>query len=441
MMNPDTTEVKTDFLIQDGQVVIAVDNVSKKFCRDLKKAYLYGLWDVTSEIIGKSRRSDELRPDEFWALKDVTFEIARGQSVGITGVNGSGKSTLLRMIAGLLKPDIGMIKVKGRVIPLSVLGAGFKPNLTGKENVYVNMSIFGLSQREISRKLPEVFDFAELWHAIDAPVRTYSSGMRARLGFACGVFTEPDILMVDEVLAVGDVPFRKKCYRKLAELKANGVSLVMVAHESASILSTCERAIYLSEGKVMMVGEAKKVVKIYVEDVSKKDVTSKGNQAQNQAQAKQLISTQKNENLAEKLKICSVHFEDDNCNSLKTLVSGKPANLCVGCEAYQELNDVSLKLIIKEISDPESPMLLLQVESGNDGRFMQIKPGKFRIKLSLPYCGLLSGSYAADINLTGGKDYPHLLDVVDFFKFEVSGDENDSNSSFYQPRNWQIEYS
>ncbi|MFM7440035.1 MAG: ATP-binding cassette domain-containing protein, partial [Snowella sp.] len=124
MINPNKPETKTDCLAEDGQVVISVDNVSKKFCRDLKKAYLYGLKDVTAEILGKSRKSDELRPDEFWALKDVTFEITRGQSVGITGVNGSGKSTLLRMIAGLLKPDIGRIKVKGRVIPLSVLGAG-----------------------------------------------------------------------------------------------------------------------------------------------------------------------------------------------------------------------------------------------------------------------------------------------------------------------------
>lgn len=438
MINPNVPEVKIDSLTEETKVVISVDNVSKKFCRDLKKAYLYGLKDVTAEIFGKSRRSAELRPDEFWALKDVTFEITKGQSVGITGVNGSGKSTLLRMIAGLLKPDVGMIKVKGRVIPLSVLGAGFKPNLTGKENVYVNMSIFGLSQREIGRKLPEVFDFAELWHAIDAPVRTYSSGMRARLGFACGVFTDPDILMVDEVLAVGDVPFRKKCYRKLAELKENGVSLVMVAHESASILSTCERAIYLSQGKVIMVGDAKKVVKIYLEDVSKKDVKSKDHKTE--APTKETITPKKIENLAEIIKIYSVDFEDTNGNLLTTLTSGEPVKLCVTCEAYQDLNNVSLNLTIKEISDPESPMLLLELQSGNDREFIEVKPGKFIIKLSLPYCGLLPGNYATDINLTEGEDYSHLLDVVDFFKFQIKGDDNERNSSFYQPRNWQIEY-
>jgi lipopolysaccharide transport system ATP-binding protein len=437
MMNPNKPEIKTDSLTEVGQVVIAVDNVSKKFCRDLKKAYLYGLKDVTAEIFGKSRKSDELRPDEFWALKDVTFEIAKGQSVGITGVNGSGKSTLLRMIAGLLKPDIGRIKVKGRVIPLSVLGAGFKANLTGKENVYVNMSIFGLSQREIGRKLTEVFDFAELWHAIDAPVRTYSSGMRARLGFACGVFTDPDILMVDEVLAVGDVPFRKKCYRKLGELKENGVSLVMVAHESASILSTCEKAIYLSQGKVIMVGEAKKVVKIYVDDVSKKDIKSKDNKAE--VKTKKNIFSQNHANLTKTIKISSVYFESDHGNSLKTLTVGNPVSLCVLCEADQDLNDVSLNLQIKEISDPESPMLLLELQSGNDQEFIQVKQGQFIIKLSLPYCGLLAGNYAAEINLTEGKDYSNLLDIFDFFKFAVSGHETDGNSSFYQPRNWQIE--
>ena len=251
-------------------------------------------------------------------------------------------------------------------------------------------------------------------------------------------FTDPDILMVDEVLAVGDVPFRKKCYRKLADLKENGVSLVMVAHESASILSTCERAIYLSQGKVIMVGEAKKVVKIYVEEVSKKDFKIKGHKTE--AQTTPIISPQKIDDLAQYIKIYSVHFEDADRNLLKTLTPGKPVNVCVVCEAYQDLDNVSLNLTIKEISDPESPMLLLQVESGNDRGFIQVKPGKFIIKLSLPYCGLLSGKYAADINLTDGQDYSNLLDAVDFFKFEVTGNENDNNSSFYQPRNWQIEY-
>jgi lipopolysaccharide transport system ATP-binding protein len=437
-MKPTTPGQQLNSLTEDKQVAISVNNVSKKFCRDLKKAYLYGLRDVTAEILGKSRKSNELRPDEFWALRDVTFEIVRGQSVGITGVNGSGKSTLLRMIAGLLKPDVGIIKVKGRVIPLSVLGAGFKPNLTGKENVYVNMSIFGLSQREIDQKLSEVFDFAELWDAVDAPVRTYSSGMRARLGFACGVFTNPDILMVDEVLAVGDVPFRKKCYRKLAELKQKGVSLVMVAHESASILSTCETAIYLAQGKMIMAGDAHKVVKIYESDLSARDVKNKGNRAE--PKEEKSISTEKTDTLSEDLKIHSVYFEDDNYNLLQILTTGKAANLCIACEAYKELNNVSVNLIVSDISDPESTPILLQIQSENDRGFIQISQGKFVIKLLLPYCGLLKGTYVAEINLTEGKDYSRLLDVVEFFKFEINGDENDSNSSFYQPRNWQIEY-
>lgn len=436
-MKPTTSEQQLASLTDDKQVVVSVNNVSKKFCRDLKKAYLYGLRDVTAEIFGKSRRSNELRPNEFWALRDVTFEIARGQSVGITGVNGSGKSTLLRMIAGLLKPDVGVIKVKGRVIPLSVLGAGFKPNLTGRENVYINMSIFGLSQREIDEKLSEIFDFAELWDAADAPVRTYSSGMRARLGFACGVFTNPDILMVDEVLAVGDVPFRKKCYRKLSELKEKGVSLVMVAHDSGPILSTCETGIYLAQGKMIMAGDVQKVVKIYEEDLSIKNVKNKGNNTETQKE--KLIPTESIDDLSKDIQIRSVYFEDDNYHLLQTLTTGKAANLCVVCEAYKDLNDVSVNLIVRDISDPESTLLLLQIQSGNDRGFIQISQGKFVIKLFLPYCGLLRGTYIAEINLTEGKDYSRVLDIIDV-KFEVKGDENDSNSSFYQPRNWQIEY-
>lgn len=431
-MKPMTTE--------DRKVVISVNNVSKKFCRDLKKAYLYGLRDVTAEILGKSRKSNELRSDEFWALRDVTFEIATGESVGIIGVNGSGKSTLIRMIAGLLKPDIGVVKVRGRVIPLSVLGAGFKPNLTGRENVYINMSIFGLSQREIDEKLPEVFDFAEVWYAADAPVRTYSSGMRARLGFACAVFTNPDILLVDEVLAVGDVPFRKKCYRKLSELKEKGVSLVMVSHMSAAILSTCETAIYLAKGKMIMEGASKKVVKTYEEDLSTKDIKNKGDKTETQKE--QLKYREKIDNLSKDLQIHSVHLEDDNYNLLETLATGKAANLCIICEAYKELNDVSVNLLISDISDPECPVLLLQIQSENERSFIKISQGKFIIKLFLPYCGLLAGNYLAEINLKqrNDNDYSLLLNVTDFFEFKVKGDENDSNSSFYQPRNWHIEY-
>ncbi|MGL5878105.1 MAG: ABC transporter ATP-binding protein, partial [Xenococcaceae cyanobacterium] len=238
----------------DNEVVLSVEGVSKKFCRDLKRSLLYAVQDIATELVGIRQKSEKLRRDEFWALKDVSFQVRRGEALGLVGPNGSGKSTLLRIISGLIKPDSGFVEIKGRIAPLIALGAGFNPILTGRENIYANMSILGLSKQEIDERFEAVLDFAEIGVAIDAPVQTYSSGMAARLGFACAIYTEPDILLIDEVLAVGDIKFRAKCYRRLAKLREQGTSFILVSHNSHSILSICESAIYLLKGKVVTVG-------------------------------------------------------------------------------------------------------------------------------------------------------------------------------------------
>ncbi len=166
---------------EDTEILISVDNVSKKFCRDLKQSLFYGVQDIATELIGGGRKSDTLRSKEFWALKDVSFQLRRGEALGLIGSNGAGKSTLLRIISGLIKPDTGCVKVRGRLAPLIALGAGFNPILTGRENIYANMSILGLSTKEIEERFQDVIDFSGIDDAIDAPVQTYSSGMAARL--------------------------------------------------------------------------------------------------------------------------------------------------------------------------------------------------------------------------------------------------------------------
>lgn len=230
---------------QDSQVLLSVKEVSKKFCRDLKRSLLYGVQDIASEVVGTREKSQRLRQKEFWALKDVSFELRRGEALGLVGANGSGKTTLLRIISGLIKPDSGSVEVKGRVAPLIALGAGFIPILTGRENIYANMSILGLSKKEIDERFQDVIDFAEIGDAIDAPVQSYSSGMAARLGFASAIHTDPDILLIDEVLAVGDIKFKSKCHRRLHELRQNGTSFVLVSHQPQSILNVCNQAVYL----------------------------------------------------------------------------------------------------------------------------------------------------------------------------------------------------
>ena len=225
---------------QQEDVVLSVNGVSKKFCRDLKKSLMYGVQDIASELFGvRGSENDNLRKKEFWALQDVSFELRRGEALGLIGKNGSGKSTLLRVIAGLIKPDKGTVEVIGRVAPLIALGAGFNPVLTGRENIYANMSILGLAKEEIDDRFDEVVEFAEIGEAIDSPVQTYSSGMAARLGFSCAIHTEPDILLIDEVLAVGDINFKQKCFRRLHELIQKGTSFILVCLNSQSILFGC----------------------------------------------------------------------------------------------------------------------------------------------------------------------------------------------------------
>ncbi len=251
----------------NSEVVLSVEGVSKKFCRDLKRSLLYGVQDIAGDLTGIKRKSDRLRTKEFWALDNVSFQLKKGESLGLVGKNGSGKSTLLRIIAGLIKPDLGTVKVTGRVAPLIALGAGFNPILTGRENIYANMSILGLSTQEIDERFDDVVEFAEIGDAIDAPVQTYSSGMAARLGFASAIHTEPEILLIDEVLAVGDVKFRGKCIRRLAKLREKGTSFIFVSHNSMAILAVSTSAVYLQKGRTLATGSPEKIIQKYEEDL------------------------------------------------------------------------------------------------------------------------------------------------------------------------------
>ncbi|OAI14485.1 hypothetical protein A1359_10440 [Methylomonas lenta] len=216
-------------------VLIKVENVSKKFCRSLKRSMLYGMEDISRDLLHLPNTSDKLRKDEFWAVDDVSFEVKRGECLGIIGRNGAGKSTLLKMLNGIILPDKGKISIKGKVGALIEVGAGFHPMLTGRENVYVNGAILGMSKREIDKKFDEIVAFAELEESIDMPVKHYSSGMYARLGFSIAAHCNPDIFLIDEVLAVGDINFRAKCFRRMTELRKEGTSILFVSHEMSLI--------------------------------------------------------------------------------------------------------------------------------------------------------------------------------------------------------------
>lgn len=250
-----------------SDTLIKVDNVSKKFCRSLKKSLWYGMQDLGRELAGRPHGGDgQLRPDEFWAVKDVSFEVKRGECLGLIGRNGAGKTTLLKMLNGLIKPDAGRIEMRGRVGALIALGAGFNPILTGRENIYVNASVLGLKKSEIDAKFEEIVEFAELGDFIESPVQSYSSGMVVRLGFAIAAKTEPEVLLLDEVLAVGDARFQVKCINRIRELQRSGVATILVSHNMTDIMRYTDTGIYLQDARIKAGGTIRDVVNAYLQD-------------------------------------------------------------------------------------------------------------------------------------------------------------------------------
>ena len=245
-------------------VVLSVRNVSKKFCRNLRRSMAYGIKDLTLNLAGVSQNTDCIRRDEFWALDDVSFDLKRGEILGIIGRNGSGKTTLLRILTGIFPPDKGEIALRGRVTSLIALGAGFHPHMTGRENVYLNGTILGMTSREITAKLQQIIDFSEIEDFIDAPVASYSSGMRVRLGFSIAVHLDPDLLFIDEVLAVGDVGFKRKAEHRIRAIVKSGVSAIVVSHNMTQIARLSDEVLHLRNGKMIEIGEPAATISSYV---------------------------------------------------------------------------------------------------------------------------------------------------------------------------------
>ncbi|MCR5427337.1 MAG: ABC transporter ATP-binding protein [Lachnospiraceae bacterium] len=240
---------------------IEVKHVSKSF-----KLYLDKGKQIKDRLLFLKRNRYEKRE----VLKDVSFEIPCGQTVGLIGVNGCGKSTTLKMLTRILYPDSGEIVINGRVSSLLELGAGFHPDMSGRENIYINAAIFGLKRSEIDRRLQDIIDFSELGDYIDNPVRTYSSGMYMRLAFSVAISVDADILLMDEVLAVGDINFQMKCLQRLDEIKQQGKTIVIVSHDAATISKFCDRAIWLRDGRIEKDGDAESVVKDYLHFLQEK---------------------------------------------------------------------------------------------------------------------------------------------------------------------------
>lgn len=240
----------------ENNVAIRVENVTKSF-----KVYFDKGSSLKEKLLFRNRNRYERRE----VLKGISFDIKKGEAVGLVGKNGCGKSTMLKMLTKIMYPTTGSVKSVGRVSALIELGAGFHPDMSGRENIYTNAAIFGLSRKEIDERLQTIIDFSELGSYIDNPVRTYSSGMYMRLAFAVAINVDADILLIDEILAVGDAAFQAKCFNKLREIKAKGTTIVIVSHALGQIEEFCDRSIWIFEGKIRMEGKPADVHKVYMD--------------------------------------------------------------------------------------------------------------------------------------------------------------------------------
>ena len=332
------------------------------------------------------------------ALTDVDLDISPGTSLGVVGANGAGKSTLLKLVAGILPPDKGTVEAGGRVVSLLELGAGFHPDFSGRENVILNASIHRIPRKEIERRMEKIVAFAELETFIDAPVRTYSSGMYARLGFAVACELDPDILLLDEILAVGDAAFQNKCLSRIAEFQRRGVTILFVSHGAAAVELVCNRAIWLSGGKVCADGATREVLERYHLSMSHSGTEG------------ELAVESQDWRLG---RIAAVRCSDGE-HVTDRFVSGEPFQLAVDYEAVDSLPMV-VGFTIRTVDGI--------VISGSDNRLAlssgTTDPGNHTVSFHVPALPLLEGRFAIDIHLTSAAgDSLHQIErAVEFTVF------------------------
>jgi len=292
---------------QPSEDAIIVSNVSKRFrIPHEKKTRLF------EHIIGALKGSSSTY-EEFWAVKDVSFTVKKGETLGIIGENGSGKSTLLKIIAGVLTPNSGSVKVNGRIAPFLELGVGFNPELTAEDNVRLYGAIMGMGTKEMDDKFEEIFEFAELSRFRNMKLKNFSSGMYVRLAFATAISTDPDILLIDEVMAVGDVAFQKKCYDRFEDFKNRKKTIIFVSHSTGLIESVCENAVYLEGGDLISKGATNKVIGDYLGKVYKKEKVDATLQLQKEREGSNVVPEQENNRFGNReVEITEVRFFGDD---------------------------------------------------------------------------------------------------------------------------------
>lgn len=423
--------------------------------KDVKKSFKV-YYDKGSQLKEKVLFKKRNRYEERWVLNGIDFEVKKGEAVGLVGHNGCGKSTTLKLLTKIIYPDSGSIEMKGRVSSLIELGAGFHPDMSGRENIYINASIFGLSRKEIDERMDDIIAFSELEEFLDNPVRTYSSGMYMRLAFAVAINVDADILLIDEILAVGDANFQAKCYNRLREIKASGVTIVIVTHDTGVVERFCDKAIWLNKGLIAAQGDSRTVVDQYLNFMNKEKITILEKEEQRkrekesqkekiEAQAEEVAEKTEEEILYEQSMDYNVkHFGTKSAILKKVVLRGEngqdtkllKAGECFYIDFHYEVKKKKEELVFgMGIYTLEGDWIFgtntllggLRVDTKDSGIVTYV--GK-----ELP---LLSGKYILQVSITDINGTP-----VDFYReycrFDVVNSKRDSGL-VYMENSWEVE--
>jgi ABC-type polysaccharide/polyol phosphate transport system ATPase subunit len=435
--------------------VVVFENVSKRFVLQHERDRSFQ--EVAVNVLRRLRQ--QRRREDFWALREVSFAVDSGETLGIIGENGSGKSTTLKLISRILDPTTGCIEVNGRVSALLELGAGFHPDLTGRENIYLNGAILGFGRHEIRRKVEDIIAFSELDRFIDVPVKHYSSGMFMRLGFAIAIYVDPDVLLTDEVLAVGDESFQRKCLEKIAELQSRGKTILFVSHSMEAIRSLCTRALWLNQGRVQMLGEVEAVVDSYLLFVHAKEAEVLAERHRRARVAEEQAPPTEAQAAAEGTpqpaegpvvsslqalppqgrwgsgEVCfrEVRLRDQGGLDCFLLLSGAPATIELAFEASQPVPDPVFGIAIYR----QDGVWAYGTNTDIDGLAIEQVHGQGIVRVRLPALHLVEGQYwlAAAVHARDGTPYDYWQRCWEFSVYSRVRD-----IGVYRPEHhWEVE--
>ncbi|HLM24626.1 MAG TPA: ATP-binding cassette domain-containing protein [Pyrinomonadaceae bacterium] len=343
------------------------------------------------ESLARKLLSIRKRKEDFWALKDISFDVQRADALGIIGHNGAGKSTILKLLSRITTPTTGEIMINGRLSALIEVGSGFHPELTGRENIYLNGSILGMMRREITQKLESIVEFAELRQFIDTPVKRYSSGMYVRLGFSIAAHLDPDVLLLDEVLAVGDASFQRKCIQRITELKKNGTTIVFISHDLRAVQQLCDRVILLKRGQIEADGDPAETIAFYQSSSAQLSGQATGGMGQ-QPTGEAVVT--------------SLTFYDENENECLSFETGKPMKAVLNYRVDQPLRDVIFEV---QFYSQEGRFCSF-FSSETLGRTIDVEPGEGSIAFDCSSVGLGPGVYFIDTGIRN-RLAPYGIDI------------------------------